>query len=155
MTDQDVVSVPSGLSNEQVASLQARLRVERETLNLRLASRRRALGDVPARQADDADWASDSAAQSLAVRLVDRDVKMLHEIDAALDRITAGASYGVCERSGEPIGFERLSLRPWTRFAVAAKEEVERARAVAAAPEAPRWDSGDDPADVDDRDRAA
>jgi len=154
MTDQDVFSQRSGLSVEQVAILQDRLRAEREALNLRLASRRRALGDVPARQADDADWASDSAAQSLAVRLVDRDVKMLHEIDAALDRIAAGV-YGVCERSGEPIGFERLRVRPWTRFAVAAKEAVERDRAGATAPAAPRWDSGDDAVDGDDRDRAA
>jgi len=118
----------SGLSREQIAFLEAKLRAERETLNKRLDARRRALADVPARETDEADWASDAEAQSVAVRLVDRDAKMRQEIDAALRRI-AGGEYGVCERSGEPIGFDRLSARPWTRFALVAKEEEERTRA--------------------------
>jgi DnaK suppressor protein len=120
MTEEHVLSAENGLSRGQLALLEARLRAERETLSRRLSSRRRALADVPPREIDDADWAADSAAQSLAVRLVDRDAKMLHEIEAALGRIAAG-EYGVCARSGEPIGFERLALRRWTRFAVAAK----------------------------------
>ena len=109
------------------------MRAERETLNRRLVTRRRALANVPARETDESDWASDAEAQSLAVRLVDRDAKMLHEIDAALRRIAEG-EYGLCDRSGEPIGFERLAARPWTRFALVAKEEEERNRAGATAP---------------------
>jgi DnaK suppressor protein len=152
--DVSVVSFENGLSREQLTLLEVRLRAERATLNRRVASRRRALADVPPREIDDGDWAADSAAQSLAVRLVDRDAKMLHEIEAALLRLAEGA-YGVCARSGEPIGFERLAARPWTRFAVAAKEEVERDRAGAAGPAGVRLDAGQDAADVDDQDRAA
>jgi len=118
----------SGLSRDQIAFLEAKLRAERETASRRLEARRRALADVPARETDEADWASDAEAQSVAVRLVDRDAKMRRELDAALRRIADGA-YGVCERSGEPIGFDRLSARPWTRFALVAKEEEERTRA--------------------------
>jgi DnaK suppressor protein len=118
----------SGLSRDQIAFLEAKLRAERETSSRRLEARRRALADVPARETDEADWASDAEAQSVAVRLVDRDAKMRRELDAALRRIADGA-YGVCERSGEPIGFDRLSARPWTRFALVAKEEEERTRA--------------------------
>jgi len=115
----------SGLSRDQIAFLEAKLRAERETSSRRLEARRRALADVPARETDEADWASDAEAQSVAVRLVDRDAKMRRELDAALRRIADG----VCERSGEPIGFDRLSARPWTRFALVAKEEEERTRA--------------------------
>lgn len=35
----------------------------------------------------------------------------LAEIDAALERLSAG-SYGVCEACGEPISAERLAARP-------------------------------------------
>src|SRR3569623_1733766 len=94
----------SGLSRDQIALLEAKLRSERETRSRRLETRRRARADVPARETDEADWASDAEAQSLAVRLVDRDAKMRRELDAALRRIADGA-YGVCERAGEPIGF--------------------------------------------------
>lgn len=157
MTETDADSfVPfeNGLSGEQLALLEARLRAERETLSRRLTLRRRRLADVPSREIDDADWAADSAAQSLAVRLVDRDAKMLHEIEAALRRLAEGA-YGVCARTSEPIGFERLAARPWTRFAVAAKEEVERDRAGATALGGVKLDAEQESPDVDDQDRAA
>jgi DnaK suppressor protein len=143
----------SGLSRDQIAFLEAKLRAERETLTKRLDARRRALADVPARETDEADWASDAEAQSVAVRLVDRDAKMRQEIDAALRRIADG-EYGVCERSGEPIGFDRLSARPWTRFALVAKEEEERTRAGAASA-ATGVSLGGEGLDASERDQAA
>ena len=136
----------SGLSRDQIALLEAKLRTERETLRRRLETRRRALADVPARETDESDWASDAEAQSLAVRLVDRDAKMRNEIDAALRRLADGA-YGVCARTGEPIGFDRLSARPWTRFALVAKEEEERNRAGAAPTGASLGEAPDDLSD--------
>src|SRR3569832_728301 len=105
----------SGLSRDLIALLEAKLRAERETLSRRLETRRRALADVPARETDESDWASDAEAQSLAVRLVDRDAKMRNEIAAALRRIAAGA-YGVCARTGEPIGFVCLLVCFWFCF---------------------------------------
>lgn len=143
----------SGLSPEQIAFLQAKLRAERETLSRRIDVRRRALADVPARETDEADWASDAEAQSLAVRLVDRDAKVRNEIDAALRRI-AGGEYGLCARTGEPIGFDRLSARPWTRFALVAKEDEERQRAGAASAPGESLGSSDGP-DATERDQAA
>lgn len=41
----------------------------------------------------------------------------LEEIDAALIRIEDG-TYGVCEICGKPIGAERLSAIPWTRYCI-------------------------------------
>jgi len=35
-------------------------------------------------------------------------------IDRALQKIEAG-TYGVCEDTGQPIPYERLSLIPWAR----------------------------------------
>ena len=48
------------------------------------------------------------------------------EIDRALAKMTE-ATYGLCEGTGEPIGYSRLKLRPWARFSVEYQEELERA----------------------------
>jgi DnaK suppressor protein len=125
MDPRTLVSPASGLDQAQQALLQARLTEERETLTRRLKERRERLQDLANRQPDDADWASDSADQSLLARLVDRDAKLLAEVERALRKIENG-SYGVCEATGEPIGFERLRARPWSRLSLVAKERVER-----------------------------
>ena len=36
-------------------------------------------------------------------------------------------TYGLCEGTGEPIGYSRLKLRPWARYSVEYQEELERA----------------------------
>ena len=43
--------------------------------------------------------------------LLDHARRRLAEVDAALERVTAG-SYGVCEVCGRPIGAERLAALP-------------------------------------------
>jgi DnaK suppressor protein len=127
------VAATAGLAADQVARLQARLVAERDAITGRLAERRSTLSRAVSREPDDSDWASSSADQSLLARLVDRDSKLLLEIERALRKIAAG-TYGTCELTGDPIGFDRLSVRPWARHAVASKEQVERQR-VRAAPE--------------------
>ena len=116
----------AGLSQEQLGRLKKRLLAERDGIGQRLAARRRSLIDATGQAADEGDFASDSAHQGLVARLVDRDAKLLREVEAALHRMAVG-TYGVCTLSGEPIG--RLQLRPWTRHALEAKEGVERWRA--------------------------
>jgi DnaK suppressor protein len=120
-----MVSPASGLDQGQQALLQARLEEERDTLTRRLKERRERLIELASRQPDDADWASDSADQSLLARLVDRDAKLLVEVERALRKMESGG-YGVCELTGEAIGFERLRVRPWSRHSIAAKELLER-----------------------------
>ena len=115
----------SGLGAGQLAQLQAQLVAEREALTRRLKERRQTLADLAHRQPDDSDWASDSADQSLLARLVDRDAKLLIEVERALLKIDTG-TYGLCETTGEPIGFDRLRARPWSRHSLAAKERRER-----------------------------
>ena len=71
------------------------------------------------------DQALASTNLELTARLMDRDAKLLVEIDRARAKLRVG-TYGVCERTGDLIGFDRLKVRPWTRFAGAAKEVVDR-----------------------------
>jgi DnaK suppressor protein len=74
---------------------------------------------------DEADLASEDAEVSLETRLMDRDAKLLREVERALEKVEDG-QYGLCEGTDEPIGYARLKLRPWTRYSVTYKEELER-----------------------------
>ena len=76
---------------------------------------------------DEVDLASATVEQNLTFRLLDRDRKLLAEIDHALKKIDNG-TYGVCEGTGEPIPKRRLELRPWCRHSVRYKESVEKLR---------------------------
>jgi DnaK suppressor protein len=46
--------------------------------------------------------------------LADQHNRTITEIDHALRRLESGC-YGISEKSGEPIGHQRLSLVPWAR----------------------------------------
>lgn len=75
--------------------------------------------------AEELDQASQASEQALHLRLLDKDLKLLREIDLALKRMEEDC-YGICEGTGEEIDRKRLELRPWTRFSVEYKEELER-----------------------------
>jgi DnaK suppressor protein len=74
---------------------------------------------------DEVDMASATVEQNLTFKLLDRDRKLLNEIEHALSKIDTG-DYGYCEGTGEAIPRRRLEVRPWTRHSVKFKEELER-----------------------------
>jgi DnaK suppressor protein len=74
---------------------------------------------------DDVDLASATIEQNLTFRLLDRERKLLREIDRALNKIKTG-DYGYCEGTGDQIPKKRLELTPWTRHSVKYKEDLER-----------------------------
>ena len=74
---------------------------------------------------DEVDLASATVEQNLTFRLLDRDRKLLGEIEHAIEKLDDG-EYGFCEGTGELIPKRRLELRPWTRHSVKYKEQLER-----------------------------
>ena len=70
------------------------------------------------------DAAELSREQGDAAFLVERSRDRLREIDEALAKMASGR-YGFSERSGRPIGFDRLKVIPWARDA--ADEDLEAA----------------------------
>ena len=74
---------------------------------------------------DEVDLASVTIEQDLTFRLLDRERKLLAEIDHALVKIKNG-DFGYCEGTGEPIPKRRLELTPWTRHSVKHKEQLEK-----------------------------
>ena len=51
--------------------------------------------------------------------------RLLDKIDHALDTLARG-EYGWCRDTGEPIGLQRLLLRPITTLSIEAKEHQEQ-----------------------------
>ncbi len=117
-------SAEKALTAAQEKELIKLLESKRSELVGRLKTRRpsAASEQVPG---DEADQAADDAEVSLETRLMDRDAKLLREVDRALEKIN-DQSFGLCEGTDEPIGYARLKLRPWTRYSVTYKEELER-----------------------------
>lgn len=117
-------SAERALTPAQEKELVKMLEAKRIELVSRLKSRRpsAASEQVPG---DEADQAADDAEVSLETRLLDRDAKLLREVERALEKVQ-DSTYGLCEGTDEPIGYARLKLRPWTRYSVTYKEELER-----------------------------
>jgi DnaK suppressor protein len=114
------------LSIEQEKELIEMLETMRTELQSKLR-KRRSETTMTAEQGpgDEADLASDDAEISLETRLMDREANLLREIERALEKTKYGV-YGICEGTDEPIGYSRLKLRPWTRYSVIYKEELEK-----------------------------
>jgi DnaK suppressor protein len=75
--------------------------------------------------ADEMDMATRHSDQAYLLRLADKEHKLLAEIDHALAKFEGG-TFGVCEGTGEPIELRRLEIRPWTRYSLEYKEQLER-----------------------------
>jgi DnaK suppressor protein len=106
----------SGLTSKQLKELRARLVQARAETFAQLRDE-----EETARSAESLpepmDAAELSREQGDAAFLVERTRARLREIDDALSKLDAG-SYGVSERSGDAIGFDRLKAVPWARLAV-------------------------------------
>lgn len=117
-------SAEKALTPAQEKELVKLLEAKRQELTMRLKSRRPSTASEQA-PGDEADQAADDAGVSLETRLMDRDAKLLREVERALEKVQ-DKTYGLCEGTDEPIGYARLKLRPWTRYSVTYKEELER-----------------------------
>ncbi len=74
----------------------------------------------PISSSDANDRASSEEQSNLALRIVDREQKLLPKIRQSLERIRLG-DYGYCQESGEPIGIPRLLARPTAEYCAEVK----------------------------------
>ena len=74
---------------------------------------------------DIVDQASSYTEKSVEMRTVNRQIKLISKIDAALKRLK-DETYGFCEETGEPIGLKRLIARPIATLSITAQEKHER-----------------------------
>lgn len=73
-------------------------------------------GDLTKMPLHMADQGTDTMQQELDAVMADRESRTLSEIDAALQRLYHDPEhFGVCEKTGKAIPFERLDIVPWAR----------------------------------------
>ena len=75
--------------------------------------------------ADIVDQASSYTEKNVELRAINRQIKLISKIEAALKRIQDG-TYRFCEDTGEPIGLKRLIARPVATLCIAAQEKHEK-----------------------------
>mgnify|MGYP001479747568 FL=1 len=75
--------------------------------------------------ADIVDQASSYTEKNVEMRAINRQIKLISKIDAALKRIK-NETYGFCEDTGDPIGLKRLMARPVATLSIAAQEKHEK-----------------------------
>jgi RNA polymerase-binding transcription factor DksA len=112
--------VPAKWAPHQARLLELRDLLQRGQTDLA----RDALEEQPSFSSHMADAGTDAYDRDIALGLLSSEQDALYEIEQALGRIRNG-TYGVCELTGKRIEAARLAAIPWTRFTVAAEQQLE------------------------------
>jgi DnaK suppressor protein len=75
--------------------------------------------------ADIVDQASSYTDKNVEMKAINRQIKLISEIDKALMRIK-NETYGYCLDTAEQIGLKRLMARPVAKYTIAAQEKHEK-----------------------------
>ena len=75
--------------------------------------------------ADIVDQASSYTDKNVEMKSINRQIKLISEIDKALI-IIKDETYGYCLDTAEPIGLKRLMARPVAKYTIAAQEKHEK-----------------------------
>ena len=75
--------------------------------------------------ADIVDQANSYIDSNVEMKAINRQIKLISEIDKALMRIKDD-TYGYCLDTAEPIGLKRLMARPVAKYTIAAQEKHEK-----------------------------
>ena len=78
-----------------------------------------------ATSSDIVDQASSYTDKNVEMKAINRQIKLISEIDKALRRIRED-TYGYCLDTAEPIGLKRLMARPVATLCIAAQEKHEK-----------------------------
>lgn len=119
-----------GLSPAEIDEFKAVLREKRNEIlgnvsTMELEALRRDRSDLSNMPTHMADSGSDNYEIDNIIGLMDSEIKILIEVDLALNRIENN-TYGICEMNGEPIPKARLEAIPWARYCVACAAMAEK-----------------------------
>ena len=102
------------MNEEQLQFFKELLIELHESTNLRIQEFKDQIAN-PVELSDESDRATWEEQCASAFRIVEREQKLLPKIQQALERIRL-ADYGYCLESGEPIGIQRLLIRPTAEY---------------------------------------
>ncbi|MBB3059830.1 TraR/DksA family transcriptional regulator [Microbulbifer rhizosphaerae] len=127
ISERKLLQMPASdyMNERQLAFFRLDLRAETQA---EIESGRRAIATAELAAADELDRATAEEENRQRLRFTERKYLLLRKIHRALEKIEDG-SYGYCEISGDPIGLQRLLLRPTAELSFeekARQEELER-----------------------------
>jgi DnaK suppressor protein len=76
---------------------------------------------------DEGDYAAANSDSLVEGAIISQQQKELQEIESALQKIENG-EYGICEMCEEPIGFQRLKVKPHAVYCIDCRETVEKSK---------------------------
>ena len=76
---------------------------------------------------DEGDYASNNNNSMIESAIVTQQEQELKEINITLDKIKTG-DYGICEMCEDPIGFQRLKVKPHAIYCIDCREIVEKSK---------------------------
>ena len=76
---------------------------------------------------DEGDHASVDNSSMVESAIVQQQEQELREINVTLGKISAG-DYGVCEMCEDPIGFQRLKVKPHAIYCIDCREIIEKSK---------------------------
>jgi len=125
MTEQDLLaqSAADYMNEAQQRFFRELLLAQRDDLQARIDAQFQALREQET-NSDLADIGSAEEQRQWQLRLLEREKKLLDKIDDALELLARG-EYGWCRETGDPIGLQRLLLRPTATLCIEAKEREE------------------------------
>ena len=71
-----------------------------------------------------ADMGTDNYEQEFTLGLMEKDRKLMRDLNDALAKIQNG-TYGICEGTGKPISKARLEAQPWARYSIEYARKLE------------------------------
>ena len=101
--------------------LKMRRAVMKEVRDSSAAAREIGQGEVP----DIGDMSSNTYNRDILLNLSETHRQKIRDIDAALDRLDKG-EYGICMRCEEEISPRRMEVRPFSRYCIDCKTDVEK-----------------------------
>ncbi|MEZ4601769.1 MAG: TraR/DksA C4-type zinc finger protein [Syntrophotaleaceae bacterium] len=117
---------PKELTEEQLDELRQLLLTKRQEVIKSIDLMRvRDFESNPDDNMEEIDQASTNQMQTVQLRVLEKEYKLLREVNRALEKFNTG-DYGLCEGTEEPIGYPRLKVRPWARYSIDYAEEKER-----------------------------
>lgn len=120
-TEEQILAAPEDdyMNDEQLEFFRQKLIELHDTTRARIQEAKDQMC-APIAESDPNDRASYEEQAGIALRIVDREQKLLPKIQQSLERIRMG-TYGYCLESEEPIGIRRLLARPTAEFCAEVK----------------------------------
>ena len=115
------------MNPRQLAYFRRRLLSWREELMDELSSSLQRIREDGEKEVDFLDQSTREANTALKICSQDRALKIIQEIDAALEGIDTD-TYGYCKETGEEIGINRLEARPTATLSLEAQSWLERGK---------------------------